>query len=277
MNGIRADLHMHTAYSDGSLTPEYIVNKAKSDGIKLIAVTDHDCMEGCADFIALARKNDLIAVNGTEISAYFERVKFHTLGYCIDEKKFKPFLDGLYESSLARAEDIISKLNKIGVEITFGDVNAQRFSLKTPVHVMHLANAIVAKGYAEKPVKAFNKYLAYGKPAFSCIHRPTPERTVEAITAAGGFAVVAHPGRITMERDALFSKIKALKDCGLGGIEVYYSTHTPDETEYYNKLAKSLGLIATGGSDTHHAEGSREIGKPDFYASPELLEKLKID
>lgn len=277
MKGIRADLHLHTAYSDGSLTPEYIVNNAISKGIKLVAVTDHDCMEGCNNFLAATRQKGLLAVSGAEISAYCGNVKFHTLGYGMDENKFRLFLDKLYKGSCVRAEEIISKLNKIGVEITLNDVNLCRFSLTAPIHVMHVANALVNRGYADTPFRAFGKYLAFGKPAFSSACRPTPEETVKEITAAGGFAVVAHPARIDLDGQALYDKIKSLKDSGLGGIEVYYSTHTNKETDYYNKLAKSLGLVVTGGSDTYHPVGNREIGKPEFFASPELLEKLKID
>lgn len=277
MRELRADLHMHTAYSDGALTPAYIADIAVEHGVELLAVTDHDTMGACDGFLRVAGSKGLKAVNGVEISAYVGTVKVHTLGYNLDKKKIEPFLYRLREGSLERAADIVSKLNKSGIGLTMDDVCASRSYPDSPVHVFHIAAAAVKKGYAENPWDFFNAYLAYGKPAFSCICRPSPERTVEEITAAGGLAVVAHPGRISMDKEALRKTVTGLKERGLGGIEVYYSTHTDKETAYYKRLAESLGLLCTGGSDTHRPEGGREIGKPRFYASEELLEKLGID
>lgn len=274
---MRADLHTHSYCSDGTLSPENIAELAKSGGVELVAVTDHDSMEACAELEAFAKSKGIKTVNGLEVSAYDGRIKFHTLGYNIDIEKFRPFLKRLYESSIVRTEDILNKLNAIGKDLTWDDVNEQRYSLSAPIHSRHIARAMVKRGFCKNEQQFFKKYIAYGKPAFSCIHRPTPEEACREICAAGGFASLAHPGRIQMERDELEKKISVLKDNGLCGIEVYYTTHTQEETAYYKKLALSFGLLPTGGSDTHNLIGTRKVGIPYFDAEGKLLEKLGID
>ena len=273
---LRADLHTHTVYSDGKLTPDKIVDFASGAGVRLIAVTDHDCMRACSELKTLAENRGLFAVNGIEVSAYDGDIKFHTLGYNIDEKRFAPFLKRLFDSSFERAEEIVFKLNGLGIKITMDDVDRQRYSLETPVHSMHIVCAAAEKGYAENIREFYKDYLECGKPAFSRIGRPSPAEAVEAIKAAGGVAVLAHPARIGMTALKLEEKIKSLKASGLDGIEVYYTTHTESEKAYYSELCGGLGLLKTGGSDTHTEDGGRKIGQPTFYAEPRLLEKLGI-
>lgn len=274
---MRADLHIHTINSDGLLTPEVIADEAKSVGVELVAVTDHDATQACDKILSLAKERGFRAVRGIEVSAYDGTVKFHTLGYGIDEKKFSAFEKKLFLSSLERTEEIIKKLNAINIPLTWEDINEQRYSLTAPVHGAHIARAMVARGFIESYAVYFKKFAAKNKPAFTVICRPSPEEAVRAITEAGGLAVVAHPGRIWLDDEALKAKIISLKDEGLGGIEVYYTTHTEEKTAYYKKLAEELSLLKTGGSDTHVLDGTRAIGLPPFYADGELLEKLKID
>lgn len=274
---LTADMHIHTRFSDGELTPAEVVDCAASAGLGLIAVTDHDAVSANADVARLAGIKGIKTVTGIEVSAYDNRIKFHTLGYGIDEEKFAPFQRRLFESSFERAEDVIKKLNDCGFDLTMEEVLAERNSATAPVHGMHIARVMVKKGYVENYDLFFKKFLSYGKPAFSCIKRPTPKEACEAICAAGGLAVVAHPARIRMDAETLKDRIKGLIDCGLGGIEVYYTTHTKEQTAYYKQLAKKLGLMQTGGSDTHALGGSRKIGEPRFEPDKKLLKRLKID
>ncbi|MDE6586156.1 MAG: PHP domain-containing protein [Clostridia bacterium] len=274
---MRADLHTHSVCSDGELLPKQIVDFAVKAGVELIAVTDHDAMQACGEVAAFAKEAGIRSVDGIEVSAYDGTVKFHTLGYGMDKEKFKTFLKRLYESSAERAEDIIKKLNAINIPVTWDDVNEQRYSLTAPIHGIHIARAVVKLGYVESTKKFFSKYLAPKKPAFSVIRRPSPKEAVRAIVEAGGFASVAHPARIDMDADELKTKIKQLKDEGLGGIEVYYSTHTEEKTAYYYNLAEELSLLKTGGSDTHNPTGKEKIGTPVFNADDRLLEKLRFN
>lgn len=276
---MRADMHVHTRASDGLLSPEEAVNIAKSSGLQILAVTDHDTTFNTEKVNTLCQNAGLIGVNGIEVSAYYGNVKVHTLGYGFDmnNSQFKAFLGELYEGSLKRTEQIISKLNACGINLTFEDAAAERTSDKTPIHVMHIARAAVKKRYAQNPFSFHKKYLAPGAPASSNICRPIPERAIEAINAAGGLAVIAHPGRIEMQKSELYDLIARLAHAGLGGIEAVYSSHTTQETAYYKEIAKEFGLLVTGGSDTHFAGGNRAIGSPVFHPSEDLWQRLKID
>ena len=273
---MRADLHTHSYYSDGLLSPEDIVLAAKNNGVQLIALTDHDTMHGCAEFSKFAQANGLKSVNGVEVSAYYKQIKFHTLGYNIDKQKFQPFLNELFENSIKRTQEVVFKHNGTGIKINMEDVDAQRRYPSTPMHAMHVARAMVKRGYCNDVRDFFRNYVDYGKPAFIPVYRPTPEETCEAISYAGGFAAVAHPARIHLSAELLKNIIIRLKGCGLGGIEVYYTTHTEEQTTYYKNLAESLNLLMTGGSDTHMSGPSRKVGTPEFYANKELLERLGI-
>lgn len=274
---MRADLHIHSVSSDGLLLPSDIVGAAVAAHIGLVAVTDHDGMQSCAPLKKIAVSAGIRAVNGIEVSAYVGDIKFHVLGYGLDEAEITPFLKDLYEASLERAEEILQKFAAIGKPLTMEEVNEKRYSLTTPVHSVHIARAMISKGYVKDVPEFFRRFAGKGNPAYSPIGRPSPLKAVMEITAAGGFASVAHPGRIRMERDELAGILKSLKGEGLGGIEAYYTTHTVEETEYYKNLAAELSMLVTGGSDTHIFGAGREIGSPVFHAGDELLERLKID
>lgn len=270
------DLHIHTYYSDGVLSPEKVVNLAICGGVSVISVTDHDTMKGVERTKSSADKFGVEVVEGVEVSAYDGDIKFHTLGYGVDVKKFQPFLDKIYKNSFARAEDVIFKLNRAGVNIGLDDAAGERYSSDTPVHGMHIARAVLKKGYVKSVAEFFIKYVD-SKVVFSAKGRPSPEEVCEAITSAGGLAVVAHPGRIKMGEKQLKDRIKSLICCGLGGIEVYYTTHTKEQTAYYKNLADSLGVFSTGGSDTHVEGGGRIIGQPRFAPDVALLKRLNLD
>ena len=275
---MRADMHVHTNASDGLQTPEEAVAAAKAVGLDALSVTDHDTVYNSAKVNALCKDNGIIGINGVEISAYEGITKLHTLGYGFDlnNPQLNRFLSELVGNSEKRTEEIIFKLNKIGVNLKFEDVEKERVSPLTPVHAMHLSRAAVKKGLAKHPFDFYRKYLMYGKPAFTNLCRPTPEQAIEVITAAGGIAVLAHPGRIELEKSQLRKLIDRLSEAGLKGIEAVYSTHTVEETEYFKEIAEVLGLFVTGGSDTHFQGGNRRIGEPVFHMSGELRLRLGI-
>ncbi|MDE6868276.1 MAG: PHP domain-containing protein [Clostridia bacterium] len=274
---MRADLHVHSYFSDGLLSPEDIAKSAAANGVELIALTDHDNMLGCGETAKCCAARGIGFVEGIEISAYDGLTKIHTLGYGLDKNsnEYKAFSKELSDGSMQRAEDIISKLNKCGVRLSMEEVKKEQAVKNIPLHVMHIAYAASKKGYGS-PFDFYNKYLNRGKPAFSNIARPTPERAVEVIKACGGFSSLAHPGRIDMPADELLKLIQRMKACGLDGIEAVYSAHTAIETAYYKETANALHLLVTGGSDTHYPSGNRKIGTPVFYAEGTLAEKLKI-
>ncbi|MCD8295899.1 MAG: PHP domain-containing protein [Clostridia bacterium] len=276
MTHLKADLHVHTWYSDGGQTPAEAVQWAREAGLQALAITDHDCMLGIPEAQACCNAYGIRLAHGCEVSAYEGDVKLHTLAYNCDETLFQPFMEMLASNSVKRTEAILAKLDKIGVHIPIEEPMAERYSPEQPIHGMHIARAGVKRGYAPDPYAFFGQYLNYGCPGYVTEFRPSPEETVEAVRSARGFSVVAHPGRIDMTPGKLKDLLIRLKALGLEGLEVYYSTHTPEQTAEYEALANELGLICTGGSDTHLRGRSRSVGKPDFWTDEELAGKLGI-
>lgn len=276
---MRADMHIHTYYSDGGQSPEDVVAGAKRAGVNLISVTDHDNSNARHAVKELALKAGITAVDGEEISAYDGDVKVHILGYGMDYTNpvYVAFNKLLCEGAEERTFDILQKLAKVNVNISYGEVLRERRCAKSPLHAVHIAIAGARKGYANSPWTFYGKYLNYGTAGFSCIKRPSPDETAQMIKECGGVCSLAHPGRITMEVEGVTALVERLIPCGLAGIEAVYSGHTFSETQYYKELAEKYGLLVTGGSDTHYAEGNRRIGEPPFYPDERLLSALKIN
>lgn len=273
---MRADLHLHTYYSDGLQSPDDIAATAKANGVELVSVTDHDTALAYPELFDCCIRRGVKAVSGIEVSAYYKGVRVHTLGYGIDPEHpvFAEFLKELCDGSYERADDIITKLNRCGVKLTLSEVLKYKKSQAAPIHAMHIARAGAVRGYCSSPFAFHAQYLSNVSPAYSELRRPSPEEAVEAISACGGFASLAHPGRIELEKEELISKVKSMVACGLKGIEAIYSTHTQLQTEYYKEMAKEYGLCVTGGSDTHIKDGSKRIGTPVFDCGEELWQRL---
>ena len=280
---MQADLHIHSTYSDGLYSPDEICKKAKSRGLSLVSITDHDTLAGEEVKRAAAKRHQLAYVTGWEISAYEGDQKIHILGYgCALNEAYRAFMEERKKGSKLRAEDSVQKLQQLGVPVTMDEVYMQLSSPDLPVHTMHVARAAAVHLRATES-EVYMQYLGYGKPANSGLGRPNPKEAIECIHACGGVASIAHPGRITMPFAEREETIKRLKGLGADGIEVFYTTHTEEETEYFLRLSKELGLLATGGSDTHfEGDGNsnyprkNKIGSPLFMPEKELLERLKI-
>ena len=274
---IRADLHIHTYYSDGKHSPAEVAKMARENGVDLISVSDHDTMEGLEEKRAAAEKEGLLFVSGWEISAYQGDVKVHTLGYGCERKgAYHVFASTLKKNALLRAEDCVSKANAfLGSDVTMDDVLRECEGKDIPPHVMHVTRAFARKLNADID-EIFWKCFAWGKPAYSCIGRPTPEEAIDVIHACGGIAVLAHPGRIFMSETDRKKLMDRLVSHGLDGIECIYSQHTASETEYFSAYASAHGLLKTGGSDFHARGFSRTVGNPLFYPDDELRAALKL-
>ena len=273
---IRADMHIHTYYSDGTQSPADVIAAAKRAGLGLICVTDHDTMGASDEVKSLAVEAGIRAVDGIEISAYGD-VKVHILGYGLDKNcpAFKKYYREAVEGSFARCEDTLKKLKERGMTVPMEAVLAERTVEGTPVHSMFICRAAAKLGYASSAGNFYLSYIADGKCAHSRIGRLSPEQAVEVIAECGGISSVAHPGRIAMEKQAKEGLISRLKALGLSGIEAVYSGHTEVETAYYKEMAHRFDLLITGGSDTHFTTGSRSVGTPEFYPDGALLNALK--
>jgi len=252
----RVDLHVHTTASDGTQTPREVVEEALRKGLKAIAITDHDSIDGLEEAMEAGRRLGVEVIPGVEINAQYEGKEAHVLGYFVElgDTPLSRTLERLRLGRLERIRKIVSKLNGLGVGITFEDVLSfaeKGGALGRP----HVARAIAARGYAKDPSEAFSKYLDKDKPAYVPRPKLTPHEAVRVIVEAGAVPVLAHPA-IAGHWEELICELMAL---GLRGIEAYHPDHSPEEAERYRGLAERLGLIITGGSDAHGPGAVRAI------------------
>jgi predicted metal-dependent phosphoesterase TrpH len=273
------DLHVHSAASDGSLSPRELVAEAKAQGMRAIALTDHDTIEGLEEALAAGAEMGLEVIPGIEISADHEPGSMHILGYFIDHRsrQLDEQLQVLKQARAERNPQIIAKLQKLGLAITMAEVLAVTGGGQ--VGRPHIAQVLVNKGYVANFQEAFVKYIGNHGPAYVSKFRFAPRDAIAMITAAGGVAGLAHP--FTLEYSStghLKMILQQLRDWGLSAIEVYYPEHPPERQAQYKKLAQELGLLTTGGSDYHGViKPEVKIGLvgPNQHVGYELVEKLR--
>ncbi len=242
----KSDLHVHTTFSDGSLTPLEVVKWASNKDIHAIAITDHDTIEGIEYAIEGSKLYDVLIVPGIEISCMCEDEEIHLLGYYFDllDEKLLEKLRVLKNSRETRGERIIEKLNKLGLVLTLREVHdiAGNGVIGRP----HVARAMINRKYVSSVQEAFDKYLDKHKPAYVDRYRLSLKEGISLIHQAGGVAVIAHPGLIKNKR-IFYDTIKMRID----GIEVIHSKHSPEDVLKYEQIANENNLIITGGSDFH--------------------------
>lgn len=266
-----ADLHLHTFYSDGTYTPQELVNKASEVGLSAIAVTDHDTVEAIDPVSQCAAKKNIEVIPAIELTAEYEGQEVHILGYFIDYKSIELLkkLDFLRDNRRKRMHKMVGKLNKMNVNITAEDVF--KFASEAIVGRLHLARALVAGGHCVSIYEAFYKYIGENAPAYVCGFRFSPKEAIKLIRDNKGIAVLAHP--YTMRKDNLISLF--VTD-GIQGLEVYYPEYSNTITEHYRDLADKYGLLLTGGSDCH-GKAKPEIQIGSIKIPIELVEKLKTE
>jgi predicted metal-dependent phosphoesterase TrpH len=275
------DLHIHTTASDGTLTPEETVFHAAEKGLKAIAITDHDTVDGIAEALKAGNKTGVEVVPGVEISV--DHIgEIHILGYYIDYEspEFMEKMAMLQQYRNMRNLQMIEKLRRLGFNLTMEEVELEAGN--GLVGRPHFAAVMVNKGYVKNFNEAFERYIGAGRPAYVKKEKLTPREGIEMIAVAGGIPVLAHPKYVKLNGyDGLESLIKELKGYGLRGIEAIYTKHTAEETRRFCKMAKRTGLLITGGSDFHGGnKPDTEIGKGDGslsigYGILEELSKAK--
>ena len=273
------DLHIHTSASDGTHTPEEIVNLAQKQGLKAIAITDHDTIEGNEEAIKAGTKVGLEVIPGVEISVDWDKRPIHILGYYINwrNEKFASELQNLIKFREERNPQIIEKLNSLGLTISYDDVRmaAGEGTIGRP----HFAQVIIEKGYVKNGDEAFRKYLQRGAPAYVDKKRLTPQKGIQLIKHAGGIAVLAHPFTIEgINNEEMEQFILHFKDIGIDGVEVFYSGHSAEQTLQLQAIAKKHNLLMTGGTDFHGEQKPKiHIGKGfgEMQVPYELVIKMK--
>ena len=265
-NILNADLHCHSVISDGTLTPEALAARAKTNGVELWALTDHDETGGLARAAAAARAQGLHYLTGAEISVTFagETVHIVGLGFDAENAALKEGLHSTRGGRGQRAMEMAEGLARVGIKGAFE--GALKF-VGNPelISRTHFARFLVESGVCSETHEVFRKYLTEGKPGFVPHRWATLRDTVAWITGAHGVAVIAHPGRYKFtpnEEYALFTEFKAH---GGQAVEVVTGSHTAQEYVKYAETAREFGLAASRGSDFHSPDESRiDLGALPF-------------
>jgi len=241
------DLHSHTTASDGQHRPAELIAIAAQAGVTHLAVTDHDTVAGLAEAAAAAQAHQIDLVPGIELSAFVNGREVHILGHFIDASDAQlANLSQMFRIERhQRMERMIEKMNQLGVPVTM----AQVLALAGEAHLgrPHLARALIEQRICTTVKEAFDRFLANGRSAFVDRNRIAGEKAIEMIRNAGGTATVAHPG-VSRVNDL---ELKALRDAGLAGLEVFHSDHKPAIQQKYLAVARDLDLVPTAGSDFH--------------------------
>jgi predicted metal-dependent phosphoesterase TrpH len=266
-----ADLHLHTAFSDGTYTPQELVMHAQRNAFAAIALTDHDTVEGCeatADACAVAR---IEFIPGTELTAEQEGHEIHILGYCLDIHNATLLREiGKFQSVRQnRIREMVARLNRLNVPLQVDSV-FELANCRSPGRP-HVARALVEAGLCESLDEAFDRFLKKHRPAWVPKFKMSALDAIELIHQAGGVAVMAHPGLNRTDE-----VIPGMVASGLDGIECFHTKHSTATAEHYLELADRLNLLVTGGSDCH----GMSKGKP-VMGSVRLpyqhVEKLKAN
>ena len=272
------DLHTHSTFSDGTYSPQELINLAYKNNIKAIAITDHDTIDGISYAIPEAEKFNIELINGIEISADYKGIEIHILGYFLDIKNTKllNLLKDLEKTRNKRNQDLINKLNEIGVNISLDYVKS--LSPLGLVTRAHFGKAIAEKGYTKNIKEAFNIYLGKGKPAYIKRTLIPYDQAIKIILESNGIPVLAHPMIYKLSNNDLDIAIRELKHAGLKGIECYYPSNTLKQTNTLLSMCKKYNMKITGGSDFHGDNrpdvslGNIFLGKQIDY---KILEDLK--
>ena len=241
-----ADLHVHTLYSDSTLSPAEVVEAAKTAGLSHVGITDHDSIEGIPEAVVAAKTTPVEVVSGVEISTRLNHAEIHILGLFIRKGRgsLAGFLRTRREERKARIYEMTNKLNALGLGITAEEIFA--VAGKGAPGRMHVAEALLRAGKIGSIPEAFHRFIGDDGPAYVPREIVTPAQAVAHIRSAGGVPVLAHPGLNNCDE-----LIPALVESGVMGIEVYYPTHTSVQQEFYLRIAEKHHLLVSGGSDNH--------------------------
>lgn len=257
----RVDLHTHSIYSDGSKTPKEVAKEAKANNVSILALTDHDNIDGSKELIALHEPN-LYVYSGVELTAKADKGRMHILGFDIDleNQELNKTLREMHEASIYNILLYVELLKKdYGISIPQEKLD-WLVNLKGNVGRPQLALILIQLGYVKTVEEAFNKYLIAVYEKVRHIKKGlTKEEAIPLIVNAGGVASLAHPSTLKMNRDELRKELLYLKELGLRCIEVIHSNETPETRALHLELAKELNLMISGGTDYH----GHEI-KPDI-------------
>jgi ribonuclease III len=286
------DLHIHSTASDGSFSPLEILALAQAAGVRAISLTDHDSIAGIKEIQDNLSQYPVEFITGVEISCEppeeFKSIgSVHLLGYgfSVYDRRLNQVLKQAVRSREERNPKIIQRLNDLGIDISLAEVT-ERFGADQTGRP-HIAKLMTEKGIVKSFKEAFDTYLGKDKPAYVEKFKISCEQAIQIILDAGGLPVLAHPGLLEFNRSrGLEAFVELLAGFGLQGIEVFYTDHDPEKTQYLKDLARDQKLLATGGSDFHgqfnqgvklgRGKDNLRVGYPVFKALLKRIARINL-
>ena len=276
------DMHTHTCYSDGDLTPQELIELAINKNIGTLAITDHDTIEGIKK---VDRNNKIIKdsgikiINGIELSSKVSKGRMHILGYDIDleNEELNNKMNDLRDNSINSVLSLMEQIKRdYGIRFGYEDIKAlinANHNLGRP----DLAILCVKNGYAKTTQEAFDNYLNESYQKIRGKNKVLVyKECIELIKNSGGIPVLAHPKSLELSNDELVLLIEDMINCGLEGLEVYHSSHSLEEMKYYRSLALKYNLLISGGSDFHGNTIKPEIEIARGKNNNLLIKKLSL-
>lgn len=269
----KIDMHVHTTASDGTMAPKHVVSLAAMQGLKAIAITDHDTMSGIAEAGEAGALLGVTIIPGIELSTDYLGKDVHVLGYFLDDQApaLKEYMDWVRKQRTARNEAILERLRKKGFDITLSQLESAH-----PGAVLgrpQIAQRLVELGAVQNVKEAFRRYLSQGRSCFVERKRIPLKDAVTLIKACSGVAVLAHPLQYGFDRAGLDALVKTAAQEGFSGMEILYPGYTQADQSKLFDLAEKYGLLPTGGSDFHGdvkpdiqlGTGDGNLSVPAFY------------
>jgi predicted metal-dependent phosphoesterase TrpH len=270
-NEIKADLHIHTYYSDGKYSPSELLSKVKETGLSCIAITDHDNVDGIDEAIFNGKELGIEVIPGVELSSDLRGKEVHVLGYFIEYRnpELLAYLKSFRNLRIKRAEKIVEKLNELKVPLRMSNV-LEKAKGNASIGRPHIAFALMEENYVDNYSEAFIKYIGDNKPAYEKKPNVSTKEAIQLIANSGGLSFIAHPGR-TM-RDDLVIEIMEL---GVDGFEVYHPSHTSEDIRYFHAIAGQYFLLESGGSDFHGGRMNDDSVLGCFGVSEMKVDEMK--
>ncbi len=272
------DLHTHTSASDGTMSPSELVRLAASTGLKAVAITDHDTVDGLEEALQAGTENNLEVIPGCELSVDFPSGHMHILGLWLPHppQNLRATLEDLQDRRNRRNERIVEKLKQAGVDISYREV--KELAGKASIGRPHIARVLQQKGVVQSLDQAFLEYIGPGGKAYVPKEKLSPEEAISILQREGATVILAHPYSLQCTLQELRELLHRLQSLGLDGVEAYYSDQDPEQTEQYLQLCRELDLLVSGGSDFHGGvkeEIQLGLGRQNLDLSYSLVSRMK--
>ncbi len=265
-SGKKVDLHTHSNYSDGVLSPEKLLEEAQWNGLSAIALTDHDNVDGIDRARKAGKDRGIEVISGVELSCEYQGLEAHIIGLMIEpDDNIRVELKRMQQNREERMERMVRKLQLLGIKISYDELPVEDgMSIGRP----HLARLLMEKHVCSTIGEAFEKYIGDTGVAYVPKDRWTIPQGIDMIRAAKGVSILAHPGPSSM-----LDNLEFYLELGVQGIEVFYPQHSPDVERKLLKFCTENSLVVTGGSDFHSNKGGPNLGMP--FVPYKVLDSLR--